>query len=386
LKRVQLVRAQPNAERVTVDVDLSQYYLKGDAASNPPVNGGDMVLIYRSDARIYNTVKVEGAVKYPGSYELKPMMRISQLLPQDKLLPEAQPERVEIARRRPDLSVEIVPVDLRKAWAGDQGQDVLLKPLDEVAVRTELKPVRIVTLSGQVVRPGRYIIGEGERLSSVLERAGGFTDRAYLRSAVFTRQALRKSEQERLDEFVRVQEQRMLASASTTIVGAEKEEVTSQQKALEAQREALKMLASRVAVGRMVVRLDTPGKLRGTADDIVLVDGDALEVTEPPASVFVIGAVRTSTSVLWVEGATSDYYVNRVGGFSKEADKKELHIVKADGSAMSSFTTLRTIEPGDTIVVPPKQEEKVRVLPTVRDVMQTVGSALLSFAALAVLF
>ena len=291
-----------------------------------------------------------------------------------------------IARRRPDLSVEIIPVNLKKAWGGDQDQDVLLRALDEVAVRTELKAARIVALNGQIVRPGRYVIAEGERLSALLDRAGGFTDRAYLRSAVFTRQALQKVEKERLDEFVRLQEQRMFAAASTTVVGAEKEEIASQQQALQAQREALRALASKVAVGRMVVRLDAPEKLRGSPDDIVLVDGDSLEVPEPPASVYVLGAVRTSTSVLWTEGATAEHYVNRVGGFTKEADKKELHIVKADGSAMSSFTSLRTIEPGDTIVVPPKQEEKIRVLPTIRDVVQTVGAALLSFAALAVLF
>src|SRR6266436_6104502 len=191
LKRVQVVRALPSSERVTLDVDLTGYYLKGDEASNPPVNGGDLVLIHRSDPRIYNTVRVEGAVKYPGAYELKPMMRISQLLPAEKLLPEAQPERVEIARRRPDLSLEIVAVNLRKAWSGEADADVLLKALDEVTVRTELKPARTITLTGQLVRPGVYTIAEGERLSSVLERAVGYTDRDFLRGAVFTRAAPR---------------------------------------------------------------------------------------------------------------------------------------------------------------------------------------------------
>ena len=99
LRRVQLVRSLPSAERVTLDVDLANHYLKGDTASNPAVSGGDLVLIHRSDPRVYNTVKVEGAVKYPGAYELKPMMRISQLLPGETLLPEAQTERAEIARR-----------------------------------------------------------------------------------------------------------------------------------------------------------------------------------------------------------------------------------------------------------------------------------------------
>ena len=314
------------------------------------------------------------------------MMRIGQLLTPDKLLPEAYAERVEVARRRPDLTVEVVSVDLKKAWSGDQSQDLLLKPLDEVTVRTVLKPSRTIQLSGEVVRPGLYTIAEGERLSSVLERAGGFTDHAFLKGALFTRASLRKIEQEQLESFLKVQEQRMLAAASTIIVGAEKEDVNANQQALQARREALRLLAGKVVVGRMVVQLDQPDRLKGTAQDVVLVDGDALTVPEPPQSVLVIGAVRNSTSVQYKEGASLDYYLNRVGGIMKEADKKEAHIVKADGSAIASFTNIRTVEPGDTVIVPPKEEEKIRTLPTVRDIAQTIGAALIGIAALAVLF
>ncbi len=386
LKRVQIVRALPNAERATLDVDLTSYYLKGDEASNPPVNAGDLILIHRSDPRVYNVVRVEGAVRYPGAYELKPMMRIGQLLPADTLLPEAYVERVEVARRRPDLSMEILAVDLKKAWSGDPSQDLLLKPLDEITVRTELKAARTIELGGQIVRPGVYTISAGERLSGVLERAGGFTDRAFLKGALFTRAPLRKTEQEQLEAFLKVQEQRMLAAASTVVVGAEKEEVASQQQQLQARREMLKVLASKVVVGRMVVRLDAPDKLKGTENDVVLLDGDTLSVPEPPQSVLVIGAVRNSTSVQYKEGAGIDYYINRVGGFSKEADQKESHLVKADGSAISSFTNVRAIEPGDVVVVPPKEEEKIRWMGTVRDIATIIGAALLGVAALVAIF
>src|SRR5262245_30371114 len=258
LKRVQIVRALPNAERATLDVDLTAHYLKGDEASNPLVNAGDLVLIHPADPRVYNIVKVEGAVRYPGAYELKPMMRIGQLLPADKLLPEAYTERVEVARRRPDLTMEVVSVDLKKAWSGDPSNDLLLKPLDEVTVRTELRAARAVTLTGQVVRPGVYTIAEGEKLSSVLERAGGLTERAFPKGSAFTRASLRKIEQEQLDAFLKTQEQRMLATASAVVVGAEKEDVAAQQQALQARREALRLLASKVVVGRMVVQVDQP--------------------------------------------------------------------------------------------------------------------------------
>ena len=174
----------------------------------------------------------------------------------------------------------------------------------------------------------------------------------------------------------------MLASASTVVVGAEKEDVAASQQALQARREALRLLASKVVVGRMVVHLDQPDRLKGTENDVVLMDGDTLTV---PDSVLVIGAVRNSTSVQWKQGVGVDYYINRVGGYSKEADKGEAHIVKADGSAIASFTNVRTVDAGDTVIVPPKEEEKIRTLPTIRDIAQTIGSVLLGVAALAVL-
>jgi protein involved in polysaccharide export with SLBB domain len=386
LRRVQIVRTQPSAERVTIDVDVSRYYQDGDEAANPLVHSGDLVVVHRADSRVYNIVKVEGAVKYPGVYEVKPAMRITQLLSSEMLLPEANTERVEVFRRRPDLSFEVVPVDLKRAWNGDPEQDLALKPLDQVTVRTELRPVRTVMLTGQVVRPGKYLIADGERISSVLERAGGFTEKAYLKGAVYTRVALRKMEQQRLDEFVKVQEQKILAQASTIVVGLEKEEAASPAQTVQAQRELLKALASHVGVGRMVVRLDDPAKLKGTEHDVVLVDGDALDIPEPPSSVLVIGSVRNSTSVLYQKNANLDYYLGRAGGLTQEADKKEVHIVKADGSAVTGFANIRTADPGDTIVVPPKREEKIRTLPTLRDVLQTISSTLISLVALAALF
>lgn len=389
LKRVQIVRSLPSAERVTLDVDLSAYYLKQDGRSNPPVNGGDLVLIHRSDPRVYNAVKVEGAVKYPGAYELKPMMRLSQLLPPERLLPEAFLEAVEIARRRPDHSLEVIQANLKKAWSGDGEQDLMLRPLDEITIRTELREAGTITLTGQVVRPGKYVIASGERLSSILERAGGFTERAHLKGAVFARASLRRIEQEQLDAFVRVQEQRILSAASTTVVGGDKEDVAVSGQTIQARLDLLRTLAKRVAVGRMVARLAPPERLKNSGDDVVVMDGDTLDVPEPSSSVLVIGAVRNSTSVTYVAEANVDYYINRVGGLSNEADNKGVHLVKADGSTLAGFANIRTLEPGDTVVVPPKEDVKVRVVPTIRDAFSILGSTLqtvLSAAALAILF
>ena len=151
----------------------------------------------------------------------------------------------------------------------------------------------------------------------------------------------------------------------------------------------LRALASRVALGRMVIKMSPPEQLKNSNEDVVLVDGDNLEVPEPVDSVLVLGSVRNSTSVLHSPNASVDYYVNRVGGYSKEADKKEIHIVKADGSAVAGFSNIRSVDPGDTIVVPRSEESKIRLLPTIRDGFSIFGSTLstvTSLAALAVLF
>jgi protein involved in polysaccharide export with SLBB domain len=390
LRRVQVVRQQPNAERTAIDLDVTGVFMGGDRSGDLDLVNGDLVRIFPTDYRVYNVVHFAGAVKYPGDYELRPGTRISHLLTRESVLPEAQVERVEIVRRRPDLSTEIFTLDLKQAWTGNETHDVVLRPLDEVTVRTELRSVGIVALEGEVKRPGQYSIARGERLSSVIRRAGGLSERAYLRGAVFTRLSLKAIEQEQLNTFVKVQEQKLLQAASTPIIGGELDQSgtqgQSQMGIMQARRELLRALATRVAVGRMVVRLDQPDKLENTPDDVILEDGDSLKVPEPPSSVLVIGSVRTSTSVQHKEGMGVDYYINRVGGLTKEADKKEVHLVKADGSAASGFSKIRTVEPGDTIIVPPKEEEKIRVLPTVRDVLTIFGQTLISIAALAVLF
>ena len=106
----------------------------------------------------------------------------------------------------------------------------------------------------------------------------------------------------------------------------------------------------------------------------------------PPQFVVVLGSVRNPTSVVYKEGEGAEYYLNRAGGFSREADKKESYVVKADGSTVSGFTKLRAIEPGDVILVPPKKEVKFRPLGIAKDMLSILSTGLLSVAPLVVIF
>ncbi|MCI0371796.1 MAG: SLBB domain-containing protein [candidate division NC10 bacterium] len=393
LKRVQLERVEENARKVILDLDLSAFYSRADRLHNIPLQDGDLVKVLPIDSRLYNTVTLDGFVKHPGEYEFRPGLKVSEIASRDRVLPEAFLERVEVVRQRPDYTREVLALDLRKAWEGEAGHDLELKPLDKVVIRSEFKSTETVTLGGEVMRPGTYAIQKGERLSSVIRRAGGYTADAYLKGAVFTRLRVKEEEQKRLEEFIRGQEAALLTQAAATSeglsslsAGGAKDEGSLQAQALAQRREMLRVLASQVVLGRVVVHLDDPAKMAGTAEDILLENADTLTIPKKPSSVLVVGAVRNPTAILHKEGESAEYYINRAGGFSKQADKKEAYIVRADGGAVTSFTKLRTLEPGDTIVAPADTDPKIRALPLTRDVATILGQFALSIGVIAALF
>jgi polysaccharide biosynthesis/export protein len=392
LQRVQIERVQAHQERIVLDLDLSTVHRGGDARSNIPLEEGDIIKVFPIDTKVYNAVYVEGFVLRPGPYELRKGMRLSELLRPVDVLPEAYLERVEVIRTKPDFTREALATNLRELWRGDYSQDIILESKDQIVVGSETRSLGAITLQGEMKRPGIYPIIQGERLSSALKRAGGYTDQAYLKGALFIRERLRIQQQEELERFVRTQEEALLSESARTaagsleLAGSGREEATLQQQTLQQRRQLLDLLRSKVILGRLVVKLDSPAALEGTPNDIPLEQGDFLTVPKQPSSVLVIGSVRNPTAVVYEEGRDVEYYLNRAGGLNKEADKDELHIVKADGSATAGFLKLRKIEAGDIIVAPAKAEAKVRTLPAIKDVATILGQFALTAGVLGALF
>jgi protein involved in polysaccharide export with SLBB domain len=386
LSRIQVERLQGSKGRTVLDLP---FIAEQGGGGQEVVQDGDLVLLFPAPARLENAVTLEGFVHTPGLYEIKPGMRVSDLLTPDMLLPEAYRERVEIARIRPDFSREILSVNLNRLWAPtpDATQDLVLEPLDRISVQSEVIGLATVTVTGEVKRPGTYVITKGERLSSLLRRAGGFTPEAFPRGAVFTRESIRQREQQQLEKFVRAQSQTIMAESAATAAGAAEVSgqaayVGAQAAITRQQTDLLRSLASAVTFGRLAIRLDEPAGLEGTTDDILLENADSLHVPQLPTSVLIIGAVRNSTSILWRNKQNAEYYIGRAGGATREADVTQTYILKADGSAVASFVKLRDIEPGDAIVVPISTEPRIRTLPLIKDLATIVSGFALPFATI----
>jgi protein involved in polysaccharide export with SLBB domain len=321
-------------------------------------------------------VRVDGRVRDPGAYPLEPGMTVSDLLRAGGSLSEsAYIASAEVTRYQvmggEYREAELVEVDLAGIAAGDPNADFMLQPYDFLNVKevTNWREQESVTLLGEVRFPGTYPIRKGETLLSVLQRAGGLTDRAFPQGAVFTRVQLREREAEQLRRL----SQRMEADLSAlALEGAQAGQAGGDARAMEAMatgRSLLSDLQSATPVGRLAMDLNSVIQAEpGSAGDVVLEDGDVLMVPGPMQSVTVLGEVQSPTSILFEEGLSRDDYINLSGGMTRRADADRIYIVRANGQVSAGgsrkwFSASDTsVEPGDTIVVP-TDIERMRPLP-----------------------
>ena len=387
LQRLQLERFRANTDRVIQDFNLIDYYQRGLREGNPVLQDGDLLRVFPVDPRIYNVVALEGSLRRPGNYQLVPGMRIGDLLTREEVLPEAYLDRAEVVRVNEDLGTEVLSFNIRDVWAGRAAANLELRPLDRVVIKSEFRPSGYVEVTGEVKRAGRYAISRGERMSSLLERAGGFLPEAFPKGAVFTRVSIQRIEQQELAKFLRAQEQALIAESTGLTAGGA--EIISQQDLAKAQtdilgqrRELIRSLASAVTLGRFSIRLDSPEKLKGTPNDILLEDGDSLVVPQRPTSVLVLGSVRNSTSILYMENEDVEYYLLKAGGATRDADLDQGYILKPDGSAVPGFVKVRKVEAGDTVVVPISTEPRYRTIPLIKDIATIVAGFTLPLAAI----
>jgi polysaccharide biosynthesis/export protein len=334
---------------------------------------------------------VEGAVQNPGDFGFRANMRIKDLITfaggflLQSNLEEAELTRVTVTPEGPQTSR--IYINLRRAMGGSQRDNILLKPNDYLFVRQipEWSLYKLVEMSGEVKYPGTYTIKKGETLSSVLTRAGGLTNKAYAKGAFFTREAVKKMQAEQLKQAIDRIEAEMASVASAQAQTAiDKEDLTQQKATAAAQQQFLAKMRTLVPLGRVVMRIDDPERMRGTPDDLELQEGDRLTVPQIQQTVNVLGSVVNPTAVIYDPYLTVKDYLARVGGPTAHADLKRIYVIKVNGSALSGRGGLlfgkgvasARLDPGDTIVVP-EDFERIAWLRTVKDIASILGQTAL---------
>jgi protein involved in polysaccharide export with SLBB domain len=280
---------------------------------------------------------------------------------------------------------EVIPVDLAAVLRGDPSADIPLQPYDGLFIKeiSGWSEQEQVTLSGEVRFPGNYPIKRGETLKSVIDRAGGLTDLAFVEGGVFTREELQKREQKEIDRLTD-QMQNQLAESSLMLSRAGQ---VGAAQTLSVGQTLLVQLRSAKAVGRLVIDLPAAlGATKGSADDIVLKGGDQLIIPKRSQEVTVIGEVQNVTSHLYHPGLTRDEYIGLSGGATRMADQSRTYVVRADGTVVAGANRWRRagsaagIHPGDTIVVP-LDTERMPALPLWQSVTTILYNIAIAVAA-----
>jgi polysaccharide biosynthesis/export protein len=351
-------------------------------------------------------VSIDGAVLRPGAYPYVERMTVKDLVfAAGNVLESAHLDSAEISSQEIVKDSQTVrtthrAVSLRNAIEGLADDNLALKPYDRLYIKrlSGWGKERFANIMGEVKFPGRYALRDGERLSDLVERAGGYKDTAYLRGAVFTRPSVQELQQKNLGEMAKRLQRELLAQTasvtSTSSEGLEAKKIELQQK--QAFIDSVKGLR---ATGRMTVRLAHARLLKGSEFDIQLEDGDAVFVPMNNRVVNVMGAVMSDSSLVYIEKALPKDYIQAAGGYTRYADARNAYVLKVDGSARKLQTgtfnwseskdrweiagfgeEIRQIEPGDTIVVPEKLE-RIAWLREIKDITQILSNVAVAAGA-----
>jgi len=290
--------------------------------------------------------------------------------------PEIDWDYAVIERLDPNtLKTSLIPFDLGKLVLNhDASQDLLLQPADTITVFSQGdlhvpidQQTKYVDLEGEVVHAGIYSVQPGETLRDVIQRAGGFTSKAYLYASEFDRESTRILQQQRLDEYVRMlsletdRGTQALANAGASSLSGTSDVAASRV----AGQELVARLTQVRATGRIVLPLRPEMSRIEDLPNIALENGDRLTVPPMPASVNVVGAVYDQNSFLYRGSKPVGYYLKLAGGSTHDADARRSFVIRADGSVVGRMSVKNygawgksfediALNAGDTLVVPDK--------------------------------
>jgi protein involved in polysaccharide export with SLBB domain len=394
--RAEIVRLHPpDFTPVVIPFNLRDVLSKKVEA--PSLEPFDTVRIFGRYETDGPKVSIFGEVMRPGQYPLSEKMTAADLLRMSGGFKRSAYQQEADLTSYSVIDGDHVDLDHRdipigRALAGEADTDVLLKPGDVLTIRqiggwNDIGGA--VSVSGEVMHPGRYGIQRGEHLSSILKRAGGFSNEAYPYAAILDRAQVREAAAKSREEMVtQIQAQNIGAPGGT---GSSSSSSSSRNNnAVAQERERQQLLAKLKQLqpnGRMLIHVSSQiEKWQGTQADVEVRAGDTLYIPKRPTFVMVAGQVYNPIAITFSSGKHAGWYLKQAGGPTTLANKKEIFVVRANGTVVgrgsgewwSGNVLGTTLQAGDTIFVP----EKGAGTGIFKNLNQTIS--LLSGAAVAV--
>ncbi|KAB4434920.1 capsule biosynthesis protein, partial [Bacteroides thetaiotaomicron] len=345
LNRAVLYRQREDLTSEVVQIDIRS--IMNGTSPNLALMKNDILYIPSiHDLEDRGNVTVHGEVAHPDSYPYADNMTLEDLIIQAGGLKEAASTvRIDVSRRikNPrstadnDTIGQMYTFSLKDGFVIDGQPGFILQPYDEVYVRRSpgYQAQQNVVIDGEILFGGNYAMtSREERLSDLVNKAGGPTSLAYLRGAKLTRVAS-AGEKKRMGDVIRLMS-RQLGEAMIDSLGIGVEDTFT--------------------VGIDLEKALTNPK--GSAD-LVLREGDVVFIPKNTNTVTINGAVMVPNTVSYIKGKNVDYYLNQAGGYSDNAKKSKKFIVYMNGQVTKvKGSGKKQIEPGCEIIVPSKAKKK----------------------------
>lgn len=342
--RAVLYRERENLTKEVLPVDI-EGILKGTSPDIALQKNDILYIPSIHDLQDMGKVTISGEVNKPGRYTYADHMSLEDLvITAGGLKESASLVRVDVSRRirdpkgttEPDMIGQNFSFGLKDGFVVDGEAGFELQPYDQVFVRRSpsYNEQVSVTVDGEVLYRGEYTLStKSERLSSLIQRAGGVSRYAYVRGAKLRRVA-NEEELSRMEDVVKMVRREIGETLATSL--------------------GLKV-DSTFTVG---IDLEAALANPGSDADLVLREGDVLTVPEYNNTVKVNGAVMMPNTVSYAKGKSVKYYLNQAGGYSANAKKSQKFIIYMNGQvAEVKGSGKKQIEPGCEIVVPNKTKK-----------------------------
>lgn len=338
--RAVLYRQRENLTSEVLSVDVKG--IMNGTAPDVELKNNDLLYIPSiHDIKYAGDVYISGEIKNPGVYPYSDNMTLEDfVITAGGLKDEASLVRVDVSRRIKDnKGTEVTETvgqnftfGLKDGFIVDGEPGFVLEPYDQVFVRKSpgYNVQKNVKVNGEVLYEGEYSLNfKNERLSSLIERAGGITAFGYAKGAKLTRVA-NDDEKKRMEDVLKLM-RRELGEGLTDSLKLE--------------------LDSVFTVG---INLEEALAKPGSSADIVLREGDVISVPEMTSTVKINGAVMMPNTVTYMDGENVKYYLNQAGGYSQSAKKSKKFIIYMNGHVERVKARSKKVEPGCEIVVPNK--------------------------------
>jgi len=368
LDDAQVFRRTEDGKLKVINVNLKRA-LADDPRDNVLLEPKDRIFVHRNLSKADPpTVVVQGEVARPGKYPLGEDMTASDLVrvaggfKRGAYTETADLTRYELVRGT-SMAGEMLTVPIAKAMAGEPDANVRLHDGDVLTIKQVAGWNDVgasIAVKGEVIHPGTYGIQEGERLSSILMRAGGFRSDAYPYGVIFERKQVRQLEEENREQLIR--QVRTDGANLSLIPEQDADQKMAKEAAVSQWQTALQKLQNAPPSGRLVIHITKDVKhWANTPSDIQLRAGDMVYIPKRPNFVMVDGSVYNPTAVTFKPGKDAGWYLRQAGGPTNTANKKAIFVIRADGSVAGGAAGLfsggaerSALHPGDLVMVPEK--------------------------------